>query len=191
MMWVTGIDHVQLAMPAGREADARAFYSGLLGIPEVPKPPALAERGGVWFEGESVRVHLGIDETSRPATKAHPAFVTANLARIEEYLQSAGVPITGDHLAGYERIYVSDPFGNRIELMEPRDTNSELRQTISRMEDRFRQRSDDRSAELIAMYDALCRRFSTDLRSERDELFSRGGALMLIQEIVSHSSDRR
>lgn len=117
-MWITAIDHVQLAMPAGGEQQARAFYSGLLGIPEVPKPPMLEERGGVWFEAGSVRIHLGIEETFRPALKAHPALVTQDLTKLEVHLRSSGLAVTGDRLAGYERIYVFDPFGNRIEVIE-------------------------------------------------------------------------
>lgn len=183
-MWVTRIDHVQLAMPAGGEDDARAFYSGLLGIPEVRKPPVLEERGGVWFESETVRLHLGIEMPFHPAVKAHPALVADDLSKLEKHLRDAGIVITGDQLAGYRRIYVPDPFGNRLELMEARVTTSELEQTITRMESRLQQRRDERCAELLAVYEALCRRFASDLKSEREELLSRGGALMLIQELV-------
>ena len=71
-MSIRAIDHVQLAMPAGREDDARAFYAGLLGLSEVPKPPHLAARGGCWFETRDVKIHLGVDPDFRPARKAHP-----------------------------------------------------------------------------------------------------------------------
>ena len=115
-----GIDHVQLAMPAGQEPAAEAFYSGLLGIPRVPQPPHLAARGGCWFEGDGFKVHLGVEDGFRPARKAHPAFLVAGLAGIVEDLTRAGAALRQDEpLAGYDRIYVDDPFGNRIELMEP------------------------------------------------------------------------
>ena len=114
------LDHVQLAMPAGGEDEARAFYAGLLGVPEVPKPPHLAARGGCWFEVADVKVHLGVDGDFRPARKAHPAFLVDDLAGLLERLRAAGVPIVDDEpLEGYQRAYVDDPFGNRIELMEP------------------------------------------------------------------------
>ena len=120
-MTIVGVDHVQLAMPAGREEDARAFYSSLLGLPEVPKPEDLAKRGGVWFESSEVRVHLGVDGEFRPAKKAHPAFLVKDLRLLVERLRAAGVAVTDDEpLAGYDRVYVSDPFGNRLELMERR-----------------------------------------------------------------------
>ena len=120
-MTIVGIDHVQLAMPAGREEDARAFYSSLLGLPEVPKPEDLAKRGGVWFESSEVKVHLGVDREFRPAKKAHPAFLVKDLRPLVERLRTAGVAVTDDEpLAGYDRVYVSDPFGNRLELIEPR-----------------------------------------------------------------------
>ena len=116
---ILGIEHVQLAMPAGREAEARAFYSGLLGIPEVTKPPQLAQRGGAWFETGTVKIHLGIDAEFRPARKAHPALLVRGLRALVDRLHAAGVDVVDDPLPGYYRVYVADPFGNRIELMEP------------------------------------------------------------------------
>jgi len=119
-MRIVGLDHVQLAMPAGREAEARAFYEGVLGIPEVPKPANLAARGGCWFEGGAVKVHLGVEGDFRPARKAHPAFLVEDLATFMAGLAAAGVAARRDEpLEGYDRIYVDDPFGNRIELLEP------------------------------------------------------------------------
>ena len=120
-MPVVGVDHVQLAMPAGREAEARAFYTGLLGIPEISKPPALAARGGAWFESGRLKIHLGVDRDFRPARKAHAGLLVRGLGELIEQLRGAGYPIVEDEpLAGYHRVYVNDPFGNRLELMEPR-----------------------------------------------------------------------
>jgi catechol 2,3-dioxygenase-like lactoylglutathione lyase family enzyme len=118
---ISRLDHVQLAMPAGGENQAVEFYSGLLGIPEVPKPPQLAGRGGCWFESEVVKVHLGVDPDFRAARKAHPAFIVADLAGLVTSLDGADVAVVAadEPLEGYERVYVTDPFGNRIELMEP------------------------------------------------------------------------
>lgn len=116
---IMALDHVQLAMPAGLEDVARGFYEGLLGLAEVTKPLTLAGRGGCWFERGEARVHLGIDPAFSPARKAHPAFLVDDLSRLALRLGAAGVPITHDEpLAGYVRCCVSDPFGNRIELMQ-------------------------------------------------------------------------
>jgi catechol 2,3-dioxygenase-like lactoylglutathione lyase family enzyme len=113
------LDHVQLAMPAGREPDAVAFYAGVLGLTEVPKPPVLAARGGCWFESAGVAVHLGVDPAFTPATKAHPAFVVDDLEALAATLAAAGVALTyDDALEGVRRGYVTDPFGNRIELID-------------------------------------------------------------------------
>lgn len=114
-----GIDHVQLAMPAGREEEARAFYEGLLGVPEIPKPEVLAGRGGCWFQNGAVQIHLGVTQEFVPAKKAHPAFIVSNLRVLAEILAKAGSQLTADTpIPGYERIFVEDPFGNRIELMQ-------------------------------------------------------------------------
>jgi catechol 2,3-dioxygenase-like lactoylglutathione lyase family enzyme len=118
-MAVVGVDHVQLAMPAGGEAEARGFYSGLLGLREVEKPAHLVSRGGVWFEGEGVRIHLGIDPEFRPARKAHPGLLVKNLNDLVAALRQAGRDVVaGEALEGYSHLYVDDPFGNRIELLE-------------------------------------------------------------------------
>jgi catechol 2,3-dioxygenase-like lactoylglutathione lyase family enzyme len=120
LMRLRGLDHIQLAMPKGEEEKARAFYGGLLGIPEVTKPANLAPRGGCWFESGQLKVHLGVDPHFVPARKAHPAFVVEGLTELIEILRQAGCKVTEDQpLKGYNRKYVDDPFGNRIELMEP------------------------------------------------------------------------
>jgi catechol 2,3-dioxygenase-like lactoylglutathione lyase family enzyme len=115
---IAGLDHVQLAMPHGREGEARGFYAALLGIPEVPKPPALAARGGVWFEDGAVKVHLGVDPDFRPARKAHLGLLVDDLAGLAQRLRNAGYEVIEDGLAPGRRAYVSDPFGNRLELLQ-------------------------------------------------------------------------
>jgi catechol 2,3-dioxygenase-like lactoylglutathione lyase family enzyme len=118
-MPVQRLDHVQLAMPAGGEDRARQFYHGVLGIPEVPKPADMAARGGCWFERDQLKVHLGVEAQFRAARKAHPAFIVSDLAALVAQLRSAGYPVKEDHaMAGYFRVFVDDPFGNRVELME-------------------------------------------------------------------------
>src|SRR5436189_536020 len=119
IMVIEAIHHVQLAMPAGQEDRARAFYSGLLEIPEVPKPPHLARRGGVWFESGQVKIHLGVETDFRSARKAHPGLLTRELRALISKLQSAGVDVVeAEPLPGFSHVYVDDPFGNRIELMQ-------------------------------------------------------------------------
>ncbi len=118
-MRIVAIDHVQLAMPVGEEEKARAFYNGLLGLAEVTNPAELAKRGGAWFEAGSVRVHLGVESGFAPARKAHPAFLVEGLGRLIEVLERRGRSVTHDMpLEGYDRVYVTDVFGNRIEFLE-------------------------------------------------------------------------
>lgn len=118
-MTITGLDHVQLAMPLGKEDTARRFYAELLGIPEVPKPAELAAQGGCWFERGAVKIHLGVEPGFAPARKAHPALLTDDLLALTQRLEAAGVSVTPDTvLANVQRCFVSDPFGNRIELIQ-------------------------------------------------------------------------
>lgn len=119
MTEILGLDHVQLAMPSGQESSAKAFYSGVLGLIEEAKPGNLAARGGVWFRGGTLRLHLGVEGDFHPARKAHPAILVRGLTELAARCRAAGFPpVTDEPLAGFDRVYVFDPFGNRIELLE-------------------------------------------------------------------------
>jgi catechol 2,3-dioxygenase-like lactoylglutathione lyase family enzyme len=115
---ITGLDHVQLAMPPGREEEAEAFYAGLLGFTRQPKPEPMASRGGCWFTSGAATVHLGVEGDFRPARKAHPALIVHDLPGLEAALAEAGVAVRAnpDQPEG-AGCYVDDPFGNRIELI--------------------------------------------------------------------------
>jgi catechol 2,3-dioxygenase-like lactoylglutathione lyase family enzyme len=116
----TTVDHVQLAMPAGKEDKARAFYRDFLGMTELPKPPELAKRGGCWFASGEVQIHLGVEKDFRPAKKAHPALVCRDYEALTARLREVGVEVTADDKnPGMTRGYIHDPFGNRIELIQP------------------------------------------------------------------------
>ena len=119
MAEIIGIDHIQLSIPPGEEDRARAFYVGLLGFREVPKPKSLAGRGGAWFEAGGCRLHLGAEPDMRPMKKAHPGLLVIGLAELVARLQATGVQVTFEPpIPGYDRAHTVDPFGNRIELLE-------------------------------------------------------------------------
>jgi catechol 2,3-dioxygenase-like lactoylglutathione lyase family enzyme len=114
------LHHVQLAMPAGREDEARAFFGGVLGMTEVEKPPVLAARGGAWFRGGGVEIHLGVEEPFAPARKAHPGLVVVDLDDAARRVATTGQDVTWDtDFPGFRRFYAQDPFGNRLEFLEP------------------------------------------------------------------------
>jgi catechol 2,3-dioxygenase-like lactoylglutathione lyase family enzyme len=116
---VTGIDHVQVAAPAGCEAEARAFYGALLGLEELPKPEPLRARGGCWFRAGEQELHVGVEEPFAPARKAHPGFVAADLDALAERLRAAGIEVApDDSIPGTKRFHAADPFGNRLEFRE-------------------------------------------------------------------------
>ena len=113
------LHHVQLAMPEGEEAAARRFFVDVLAMTEVPKPPALAARGGAWFRAGGVELHLGVEPGFSPARKAHPGIVVTDLDELVRRLQLSGQQVSWDaDFSGYRRIYANDPFGNRLEFLE-------------------------------------------------------------------------
>jgi catechol 2,3-dioxygenase-like lactoylglutathione lyase family enzyme len=117
---ILGLDHVQVAIPAGGENLAREFYGSLLGMTELAKPAALAGRGGCWFSAGSAVLHLGVEEPFSPARKAHPAFLVAELHTVQDRLAAAGyecVRADGE-IPGVRRLHTFDPFGNRIEFQQ-------------------------------------------------------------------------
>jgi catechol 2,3-dioxygenase-like lactoylglutathione lyase family enzyme len=117
-MTMLGIAHVQLAILPGGEEVARTFYSGLLGLTELPKPAALRDRGGVWFQCGPQEIHCGIEEPVAP-TRRHPAFLIDDLDELKAALEAAGFPTEADRqMPGYRRFYAQDPFGNRLEFLE-------------------------------------------------------------------------
>jgi hypothetical protein len=118
-MKVERLHHVQLAMPAGAEALARGFYQELLGIPEVPKPANRAARGGGWFERGELRIHLGMESPFHPARTAHPALLVTKLGVLIERLCAAAHGCREEPQSeGVVRVFVDDPFGNRIEMLQ-------------------------------------------------------------------------
>jgi catechol 2,3-dioxygenase-like lactoylglutathione lyase family enzyme len=113
------LDHVQLAIPEGGEAKAEEFYAGALGFEILPKPAALAARGGRWFARHGVELHVGVERDFHPARKAHPALVVRSLNALVDRLAKAGIAVRWDNeMPDVRRCYVDDPFGNRIELIE-------------------------------------------------------------------------
>jgi catechol 2,3-dioxygenase-like lactoylglutathione lyase family enzyme len=122
-MKITRLDHVQLAMPPGGEAKAREFYGRILNLHEIEKPAQLQAKGGCWFAGDGLELHLGVQADFVPATKAHPSLRVADLDAARDHLQAAGIPIIDDNSGvAIRRFYVNDPFGNRLEFMQEGDS---------------------------------------------------------------------
>jgi catechol 2,3-dioxygenase-like lactoylglutathione lyase family enzyme len=118
-MRIIGVDHVQVAAPPGCEEEARAFYGGLLGLEELPKPEPLRARGGCWFRAGEQELHVGVEDPFAPARKAHPGLVVDGLGDLAKRLRGAGIDIAYDEtIPGTERFHVADPFGNRLELRQ-------------------------------------------------------------------------
>lgn len=116
-MAIVKLHHVQVSCPKGGEDLARAFYGDTLGLAEVPKPPVLATRGGVWFEGGDFQVHIAVEEPFAPAKKAHPAFVVDDVDAAAADVEAAGhLVIWDDSIPGLRRFHTVDGHGNRVEI---------------------------------------------------------------------------
>ncbi len=114
-----GLDHVQLAAPAGAEEAARHFFGEILGMEEIPKPAELVKRGGVWFRCGDHALHIGIEQDFQPAKKAHPGFSVRDLKGLQQRLTAYGIAYVEDDLVpGNRRLFTQDPFGNRLEFLE-------------------------------------------------------------------------
>jgi catechol 2,3-dioxygenase-like lactoylglutathione lyase family enzyme len=112
------LDHVQVCVPRGAEAAARAFYGRLLGLEEIEKPEALRPSGGMWFNVADIQLHIGVEDAVSPS-KRHPAFEVEDIWGVRAYLEENGVRTKDEpQLPGVARFSFFDPFGNRIELME-------------------------------------------------------------------------
>ncbi|YAL82770.1 VOC family protein [Dermacoccaceae bacterium W4C1] len=118
-MTALGLHHVLVSCPAGSEDDLRGFYAGVLGLPEIPKPPALAARGGCWFAAGAAELHCGVEADFRPARKAHPCLLVADVDALATAVAAAGGQVRwDDQIAGVRRFHTDDPVGNRIELQQ-------------------------------------------------------------------------
>lgn len=112
------LHHVQVSCPAGGEEAARRFYYDALGIPEVEKPPVLAARGGCWFRGDDVEIHVGVEADFTPARKAHPAFLVEDIDKVAARVEDTGFPVIwDDNFPGYRRFHTADGNGNRVEIL--------------------------------------------------------------------------
>lgn len=115
---IAALDHISLTMPPGGETQARAFFTGVLGLAEIPKPDDGNRMDGCWFDLGAQQLHLLIDDAFTPAARAHPAFCVTDLAAARQRLQTAGAAITEFRPSdGRERFFSVDPFGNRLEFM--------------------------------------------------------------------------
>lgn len=116
---IVGLDHIQLALPAGTEDKMQAFYCDILGMIAQPKPAPLQGRGGFWASTGTVDVHFGVDPDFHPATKAHPAFIVRDSEGVFTALTAHGhTPAWDTALPKVKRFFVMDPVGNRIEIIE-------------------------------------------------------------------------
>lgn len=121
---VQRLHHAQITIPPGEEDAARHFYCDILGMVEIPKPGALAGRGGFWLRLGSVELHISPEQTPDPDqryhTKAHLAYQVGDLAYWRGLLAEHGITILESvPIPGYQRFELRDPFGNRVELIQP------------------------------------------------------------------------
>lgn len=118
---VNRLNHVDVIIPRGSEVKAREFYCDFLGLVEVSKPAHLAKNGGLWLSLGQVQIHLSIQDGYDPSqTKAHLAYEVTDLKRLQILLSERGIKINENSpVPGFIRFDIRDPFGNRIEFLQP------------------------------------------------------------------------
>jgi ubiquinone/menaquinone biosynthesis C-methylase UbiE/catechol 2,3-dioxygenase-like lactoylglutathione lyase family enzyme len=119
MITIKRLDHLQLCIPVGKEVEARSFYTGVLGLHEIPKPESLVSNGGLWLQAGDIQLHIGVEEVGNQKSKRHPAFEVENIVRIRDELKQKGLKTQDQiEIPNVARFSFYDPFGNRIELLE-------------------------------------------------------------------------
>jgi catechol 2,3-dioxygenase-like lactoylglutathione lyase family enzyme len=109
-------DHFQIVVPLERLEEARAFYTDIIGLQAIERPPFKSK--GYWFNIADIQLHLSTEE-AMPRTSRHNAFEIADIAAARRHLQNHGVEFLEEPIIpGRERFSFIDPFGNRIELLE-------------------------------------------------------------------------
>jgi catechol 2,3-dioxygenase-like lactoylglutathione lyase family enzyme len=118
MINIRRLDQIQLCIPIGKEEEARRFYSGVLGMEEIPKPKELIVNGGLWFQVADIQLHLGTEITIHES-KGHSAFEVSDLMEARKWLEDCGIKIKEEiQIPGQSRFSFLDPFANRIDLLQ-------------------------------------------------------------------------
>jgi catechol 2,3-dioxygenase-like lactoylglutathione lyase family enzyme len=121
---IVGVDHAQITIPSDADQIAREFYLEFLGLSEIAKPENLKARGGFWMDAGNLMVHVGVqDGIDRKGSKNHVAYRVDNLAAWRAKLAAREIEILeGLPIPGVERFEFRDPFGNRLEFLQPIDS---------------------------------------------------------------------
>ena len=116
---ITKVNHVNVTVPAAREADARHFYGVVLGLEQIPKPPGSRQNIGAWYELGDTQLHLSIEDgVHNDESDAHVCYQVADIAAAEREFRNAGIDVIADQdpIRGQTRFFVRDPGGNLIEI---------------------------------------------------------------------------
>lgn len=119
MTKIVSLHHAAITVPTSGLEQARAFYSGVLGLEETERPDAELGRPGVWYRLGATELHIQCRDGAIEAdADYHPALVVENLAELQGHLKAQGVEVLdAPSLRGRERFFCRDPFGNRLEFM--------------------------------------------------------------------------
>ena len=124
---VLTLDHV--TMVVGDLEASRAFYVGVLGMQEVPRPEF--SFAGLWFQSGPTQIHLILEHDGsgpagnlvpaehRGARTHHFAFQVDDAHACAERFRELGVPIAAgpkQRPDGAVQVFVCDPDGHVVEL---------------------------------------------------------------------------
>jgi catechol 2,3-dioxygenase-like lactoylglutathione lyase family enzyme len=113
------LSHINITMPKGGEDAARSFYVGLLELCEIPKPESIRNRGGIWLRANDFDIHISVEaQRTGVDTYRHFGLECADVDAVRAKLISAGIATEDGRPVPWQRFFVHDPFGNRIEIHE-------------------------------------------------------------------------
>lgn len=113
------LQHVAISRPPGSDQAARAFYGGVLGLPEIPPPSNLAALELIWYAlGAGTELHIMVEEPrGQDHSGRHFCLAVDDLEELRDRLEAAGVTAVSDlPIPRRPRFFIRDPFGNLIEI---------------------------------------------------------------------------
>lgn len=114
------LHHVSIPVLPGQLEAGREFYTRALGLEEIPAPVEFGQGRVVWFRLGDRELHLfKEDDANTPLSERHLALEVDDLDAARQRFDAHGVAVEeADPIHNRPRLYVRDPFGNKLEITQ-------------------------------------------------------------------------